>query len=117
MGDSMGLKASQAAQLFGAQTPMGRSASAEEIANVVCFLLSDASSYMTGACVPVDGGYLTLGTLRMPSFLGLLIDSAQGGLECTRDSEGVRAISSSYPFRAEHVRGHLCSQSGGIRSI
>ena len=36
---------------------LGRSGSAEEINEAACFLLSDASSYMTGALVPVDGGF------------------------------------------------------------
>lgn len=37
--------------------PIGRVAQADEVANVVIFLLSSASSFMTGALVPVDGGY------------------------------------------------------------
>jgi NAD(P)-dependent dehydrogenase (short-subunit alcohol dehydrogenase family) len=39
-----------------ADTPMGRLGSIEEIASVVLFLLSDASSFMTGAALLVDGG-------------------------------------------------------------
>ena len=37
--------------------PMGRLADPDEIARVVCFLASDAASYMTGAMVNVDAGY------------------------------------------------------------
>lgn len=36
--------------------PMGRYAEPEEIAQVVLFFASDASSFMTGTAVPVDGG-------------------------------------------------------------
>jgi NAD(P)-dependent dehydrogenase (short-subunit alcohol dehydrogenase family) len=40
------------------KTPLGRPAPPEEIASVIVFLTSDASSFMTGAYVPVDGGTL-----------------------------------------------------------
>jgi NAD(P)-dependent dehydrogenase (short-subunit alcohol dehydrogenase family) len=40
----------------GALVPMGRTGDASEIARVVSFLLSDASSYMTGEIVNVSGG-------------------------------------------------------------
>lgn len=41
-------------------TPQGRVAEAEEIAPVVGWMLSDASSFMTGSVVTVDGGYTAL---------------------------------------------------------
>ncbi|ENR5392105.1 TPA: SDR family oxidoreductase [Providencia rettgeri] len=37
--------------------PMGRMATRQEIANVVAFLLSEESSFITGAFIPIDGGY------------------------------------------------------------
>lgn len=38
-------------------TPMNRPAQPEEIAPLAVFLASDAASYLTGANVPVDGGW------------------------------------------------------------
>ncbi|KAL4939236.1 hypothetical protein BDV06DRAFT_225207 [Aspergillus oleicola] len=38
--------------------PMGRIAGPEEIANIVCFLLSDLASYITGQAIHASGGTL-----------------------------------------------------------
>lgn len=43
---------------FIAHTPMGRLGQPEELAGPVVFLASNAASYVTGALLPVDGGYL-----------------------------------------------------------
>lgn len=41
-----------------ARIPMGRWADTSEIAKVVAFLLSQDASYVNGAIIPVDGGFL-----------------------------------------------------------
>jgi 3-oxoacyl-[acyl-carrier protein] reductase len=39
-----------------ASVPLGRLASAEEVAGAVAFLAGDDGAYLTGAVIPVDGG-------------------------------------------------------------
>lgn len=46
----------QAREMVHALTPLGRLGTADEVANVVHFLVSDAASYVTGAEYTVDGG-------------------------------------------------------------
>jgi NAD(P)-dependent dehydrogenase (short-subunit alcohol dehydrogenase family) len=42
---------------YAKMTMLGRMAEAREIGGSVVFLLSDASTYITGANLPIDGGY------------------------------------------------------------
>ena len=46
----------QVRQQITAMTPLGRIATPEDIAQVIAFLASDASGFMTGTYVPVSGG-------------------------------------------------------------
>ncbi|WP_348645900.1 SDR family NAD(P)-dependent oxidoreductase [Rhizobium laguerreae] len=39
--------------------PAGRWGEAAEVADAIVFLSSAAARYITGVCLPVDGGYLT----------------------------------------------------------
>ena len=43
------------------RTPMGRIGEPEEVAAAVAFLCMPASSYITGECIAVDGGFLHFG--------------------------------------------------------
>lgn len=43
------------------RTPMGRVGEVEECARAIAFLAMPASSYITGICLPVDGGFSVLG--------------------------------------------------------
>jgi NAD(P)-dependent dehydrogenase (short-subunit alcohol dehydrogenase family) len=38
--------------------PMGRLGEPAEVAEAIAFLVSDQASFITGAILPVDGGYL-----------------------------------------------------------
>lgn len=44
-----------------ANTPMNRYGEVEELQVTVLYLLSDLSKFVTGICVPVDGGYSAFG--------------------------------------------------------
>ena len=44
-----------------ANTPMGVFGEPEDLNGAVLFLLSDMSSFITGICIPVDGGYSAFG--------------------------------------------------------
>lgn len=51
---------------WGLGHPLGRVGTPEEVARVVCFLLGDDASFVTGADLRVDGGLLAEITLRAP---------------------------------------------------
>lgn len=42
---------------MGNELPIGRLGKDTEIANLICYLLSDNASFITGAIIPIDGGF------------------------------------------------------------
>jgi len=52
-----------------ALNPIERAGLPEEVAAVVCFLLSDAAAYVSGAEIPVDGAYTSGGGVKYMSEL------------------------------------------------
>jgi len=45
--------------MFKSRLPLGRFGKPDEVARVILFLASDLSSYVNGAILPVDGGFLS----------------------------------------------------------
>ena len=44
-------------EAMGNELPIGRLGKDKEIANLICYLLSDDASFITGSIIPIDGGF------------------------------------------------------------
>jgi NAD(P)-dependent dehydrogenase (short-subunit alcohol dehydrogenase family) len=66
---------------YASSTPLPRPGEVEDVANAAVFLLSDASSYITGQVINVDGGQMLR---RGPDFSGML--------EPVFGAEGLRGV-------------------------
>lgn len=56
-----GVSPEEALAKLGAAHPVGRVGMPTEVASLVLYLASDAASFITGCCIPVDGGGLAKG--------------------------------------------------------
>lgn len=65
-----GRTAEQIVQEWGRSHPLGRVATAEEVAEAIVFLVSDRASFITGAELRVDGGLLAEIPVRLPETPG-----------------------------------------------
>jgi len=72
-GAPRGLSVTGAYELVTALVPQRRAASADEVAAVVTWLLSDAASYVNGAVIPVDGAgaAVDVGTVPFDPRIGI----------------------------------------------
>jgi NAD(P)-dependent dehydrogenase (short-subunit alcohol dehydrogenase family) len=57
--------------------PLGRLVEAEEVADAVIFLCSDNASFITGADLPVDGGYSALGPEGRVSCMQVMMEAVE----------------------------------------
>ncbi len=62
----------QASKVAAITHPMGRIGEPEEVANAVAFLASDKASFISGADIPVDGGYSAIGPERLDDMVPML---------------------------------------------
>jgi len=65
-GASRGVGVPEAYSLVTSLVPQRRPARAAEVAAVVCWLLSDAASYVNGAVIPVDGAGIAVDAGTLP---------------------------------------------------
>lgn len=58
LANAMGASTSSSPAIDGMKLAIDRRGTPEEVAKLIAFLLSDESTYTTGACYTIDGGYM-----------------------------------------------------------
>jgi NAD(P)-dependent dehydrogenase (short-subunit alcohol dehydrogenase family) len=58
--------------------PLGRLGTPDDIGHACMFLASDMGAYVSGAVLPVDGGWAQSGCGGMGMFLGKLVAQMEG---------------------------------------
>lgn len=94
-----------------AETPLGRAGRPEDVAPLVVYLVSDESSYVSGAEIPVDGGYTAHGGAKSLSDV-LRVTSPGTGEEGTRGTAATSGRGNASEAPGEAVPTPL--QGGGL---
>ena len=71
-----------------AACPMGRMGTGWDVANAAVFLASDEAAYITGVCLPVDGGLSCAGGMMAAGFRGKA--PGAGRARCPRRTQALR---------------------------
>ena len=99
-------RAAEMRELTAAATPLGRVATADDLANVVLFLASEAAGWITGQTILADGGLSLASALLTPSDSGIV---ARG-----RESTGDTVDSQSPAVGSSEVADLGGSGSGSL---
>src|SRR5205807_2591277 len=104
-----------------AAVPLQRFGTTEELAGTVCFLLSPAAAYLTGAVLRVDGGYgLSAGALTQSRRLASALPLPGRGTPAAGARQGVgqveRSLDGSIRYFVPVLRRANTARTSGCRT-